>query len=163
MESPSDLTPSKFVYAEDGTLLLSSSGESPQITENTIEPDRTVSPITNSNELFPEEDKQEFSEEISTNDTVNQEKVAESETTSEVVVESEPTIESVENNSQDTLQPPVENRFEEHIAKATTAKAEATEAFKNSDLETARLKYMTVLETLQVNYISNSHVISTIL
>ena len=47
-------------------------------------------------------------------------------------------------------------QFEEYMRKATEAKNEATEAFKKNDIETARLKYMTVLETLQVRGPSHS-------
>ncbi|KAJ1432782.1 hypothetical protein B484DRAFT_22790 [Ochromonadaceae sp. CCMP2298] len=39
--------------------------------------------------------------------------------------------------------------FDEFISKAAIAKSQATESFKTSDIQTARLKYMTALETLQ--------------
>lgn len=42
--------------------------------------------------------------------------------------------------------------FENVLTQSTAAKAEATEAYKKSDLETARLKYMTALELLQVSW-----------
>lgn len=41
--------------------------------------------------------------------------------------------------------------FEEHMAKATEAKNTATDAFKKGDFHTAKLHYMTALETLQVS------------
>lgn len=41
--------------------------------------------------------------------------------------------------------------FEDFLERSTAAKTEATEAYKQSDLATARLKYMTALELLQVS------------
>jgi hypothetical protein len=43
-----------------------------------------------------------------------------------------------------------EELFNEHINNSTKARNEATQAFKKGDLEVARMKYMVVLETLQV-------------
>lgn len=50
---------------------------------------------------------------------------------------------------------PEENKFDEYMTKATDAKAAATEAFKAKEYNTAKLNYMTALETLQVR--TNSH------
>eukprot|EP01032_Pedospumella_encystans_P022018 gene22018-24963_t len=44
---------------------------------------------------------------------------------------------------------PEENKFDEYMTKATDAKAAATEAFKAKEYNTAKLNYMTALETLQ--------------
>ena len=50
---------------------------------------------------------------------------------------------------------PEENKFDEYMTKATDAKAAATEAFKAKEYNTAKLNYMTALETLQVR--TSSH------
>lgn len=50
--------------------------------------------------------------------------------------------------------PPTESNaspFEEHLVKAAQAKQAATEAYKKSDLATAKLNYLIALETLQVD------------
>lgn len=46
-----------------------------------------------------------------------------------------------------------ENTFEKYMTKATDAKTAATEAFKMKDYNTAKLNYMTALETLQVRFL----------
>lgn len=48
--------------------------------------------------------------------------------------------------------PPAQPQFEEYMAKATEAKNTATDAFKKGDFNTAKINYMTALETLQVSH-----------
>ena len=47
--------------------------------------------------------------------------------------------------------------FEKHIDSALQAKAEALEAYKEKDLEKARMKYLSALETLQVLFTTCTH------
>jgi len=56
---------------------------------------------------------------------------------------------------------PEENKFDEYMTKATDAKSAATEAFKAKEYNTAKLSYMTALETLQVRNGAHTSVLTS--